>query len=780
MSDEAEVIAEVPDGMKLGAYEEMVEPVEEELPGKLSSSAGPLKAGKLGSSDEAEAENLDKPVESALDAIGNCEATASDADSGSTDDNVQIVADVTQTGNMETPDISLDTSSYLGGRYDESRENSHISPHPESQNAKAAKKKDLKRKCAPADPDTESVSEDDLPEDGKMDTEAISDDELRTGGISGAETVSDDDFPPAQKRSKASKNKSKPEKKKAFDFKMIDWDAILDRVRESKSLPELEKYWKVVKEDPSDFTGWTYLLQYVDQENDVLAARDAYNSFLKMYPYCYGYWRKYADYEKRNGDIAECEAVFRKGLKAIPMSVDLWAHYLTHCKTTMKDDEELLRQQFEQAIEKCGLEFRSDKLWALYIQWENENRRYQKVLSVYDRLLETPIQNLKAHFEDLQHLINRHRPSKILSVDEFFAVRSFVVSKLKSKNIVIDTSSNPPGEGEDAGSSCSDEETVFMRERVLALRYKVYKCTMSKIADLWQYEMSIKRPYFHVKPLEKSQLENWTKYLDYEISAGDIKRTVALFERAMIACAMYQKFWLKYIRYLEQCCCDPNLIRIVYKRACLVHLPKNAHLLLNWAWFEEQQGNLNLARRIHIHAAEISTNLLLVQLRHIHFERRCGNVAKVQELFECYIAHSTQKCVILALVAKYVQFCQRCLNDTEKAAGILKDMLHKYPEEPKLYYLLLDLVRSNSSGYDEKCIDVFSSALESKVSVETKLQFAQMKLEYCHDFGTDPADMISAQKEYLNMHQAYREFQAEKYKNEYKTEGMYYYSKRFV
>lgn len=33
-----------------------------------------------------------------------------------------------------------------------------------------------------------------------------------------------------------------------------------------KALPELDKYWKAVNEDPSDFTGWTYLLQYVDQE----------------------------------------------------------------------------------------------------------------------------------------------------------------------------------------------------------------------------------------------------------------------------------------------------------------------------------------------------------------------------------------------------------------------------------------------------------------------------------------------------------------------------------
>ena len=30
--------------------------------------------------------------------------------------------------------------------------------------------------------------------------------------------------------------------------------------------PELEKYWKAVKDKPTDFTGWTYLLQYVEQQ----------------------------------------------------------------------------------------------------------------------------------------------------------------------------------------------------------------------------------------------------------------------------------------------------------------------------------------------------------------------------------------------------------------------------------------------------------------------------------------------------------------------------------
>lgn len=74
-------------------------------------------------------------------------------------------------------------------------------------------------------------------------------------------------------------------------------------------LPDLDKYWKAVKADQEDFNAWTYLLQYVDSESDVEAAREAYDSFLSRYSYCYGYWRKYADYEKKKGSVEECDEV---------------------------------------------------------------------------------------------------------------------------------------------------------------------------------------------------------------------------------------------------------------------------------------------------------------------------------------------------------------------------------------------------------------------------------------------------------------------------------------
>lgn len=50
--------------------------------------------------------------------------------------------------------------------------------------------------------------------------------------------------------------------------------------------------------------------------------------------------------------------VFDKGLKAISLSVDLWLHYINHCKTIYEKDETKLREQYERAIEACGLEFR--------------------------------------------------------------------------------------------------------------------------------------------------------------------------------------------------------------------------------------------------------------------------------------------------------------------------------------------------------------------------------------------------------------------------------------
>ncbi len=41
-------------------------------------------------------------------------------------------------------------------------------------------------------------------------------------------------------------------------------------------------------------------------EDETKPAREAYDEFLKRYPYCYGYWRKFAEMERRHKHVERC------------------------------------------------------------------------------------------------------------------------------------------------------------------------------------------------------------------------------------------------------------------------------------------------------------------------------------------------------------------------------------------------------------------------------------------------------------------------------------------
>lgn len=117
---------------------------------------------------------------------------------------------------------------------------------------------------------------------------------------------------------------------------------------EEKDLPaDFERLWVAAHENPQDFTSWTDLLQYCEQEvgdetegkhlpkrnisriskciaglkgycqitfllsiqGQVTAYQRALEAFLSRYPLCYGYWKKYTDLERRTGDNDKAEEV---------------------------------------------------------------------------------------------------------------------------------------------------------------------------------------------------------------------------------------------------------------------------------------------------------------------------------------------------------------------------------------------------------------------------------------------------------------------------------------
>ncbi|GBP50559.1 Pre-mRNA-processing factor 39 [Eumeta japonica] len=595
----------------------------------------------------------------------------------------------------------------------------------------------------PSIKDAENVSDDELPgprpAELPADTEVVSEDELPTSKKETAEKrkrKSDNDkdgYDPDSPTSESESSSKKQAITKNGESKPVPAEkrSSTDEKPKKKTLPELDKYWKVVNDDPTDFTGWTYLLQYVDQESDVEAAREAYDAFLSHYPYCYGYWRKYADYEKRKGSKKKCLEVLEKGLKSIPLSVDLWIHYLNHVKATRSDDHTFIRSLYERAIEACGLEFRSDRLWESYVNWEAENGSALQVTNIYDRLLTTPTLGYTTHFDNFQEHVMSEPVAGLVSREELVRLR-VEVREAAPAPPPLDL---PPGEDEPDDHIASEEEAQAIKERIVAARRKVHKATGDEVAARWTFEEGIKRPYFHVKPLERCQLKNWKAYLEWEKQHGSFKRALILHERCLIACALYEEFWLRLIKFLEeQCAKDPSLVGIereVFERACTVHHHDKPELHLLWAQFEEAQGNTARAAEILERIEKACPNLVQIQYRRVNLERRRGDHDKCASLYENYISSAKNKAVASALSIKYARFLFHVKRDSVAARKVLDEAITRDPLNQRLYLQRLDLaLHTPGTPYSE---------LEELVQAYEKQEGAE--LEVCAELAARRRDL---------------------------------------
>ena len=62
-----------------------------------------------------------------------------------------------------------------------------------------------------------------------------------------------------------------------------------------------------------------------------------------------------------------------------------------------------------------------------------------------------------------------------------------------------------------------DKLKAGMKERIVASLVTEHETCEDQVSQRLKFEDKIKRPYFHVRPLDLKQLKNWDTYLDYEI-----------------------------------------------------------------------------------------------------------------------------------------------------------------------------------------------------------------------------------------------------------------------
>ncbi|XP_026185548.1 pre-mRNA-processing factor 39 isoform X2 [Mastacembelus armatus] len=558
---------------------------------------------------------------------------------------------------------------------------------------------------------------------------------------------------------------------------------------------DFERLWKAAHDNPQDFTSWTDLLQYCEQEGHIVSSRRALVAFLARYPLCYGYWKKFADLERRTGLNNKAEEVCVQGLQAIPLSVDLWIHYINLLLGTLDmnlpESPKRIRSVFEDAIAAAGLDFHSDRLWDLYVEWEKEQGNMRNAAAVLDRVLRVPTQLYNTHYDKFKEHLSSHEPKQVLSLEEYEELRTLCRQSQKAERAEQaqeEEEERPPGEEEPATPEGTDTEELMqkIREQVLIHRDKVYQDNEGEVRKRWHFEDAIKRPYFHVKPLDRIQLRAWHSYLDWEITqlnsdnkdpsqdpsqaapegsevtaqaqegsedaavACDDHRVRILFERCLIACALYEEFWVRYVQYLEPQSVDEA--RAVYKRACEIHLMYKPNIHMQWATFEERHGDLTEARRV-LEALEKSLpGLAVVRLRRAALERRAGQLDQSEALLQEAVAESKDKPTLHAFYSiKLARLLLKLGRNPSRARRVLQDALEISPDNDKLHLNLLELEVSDPWASAEAVQECVTRALAAPLAPHTKILFSQRGLQFAEDFSNSIQSVLSVYEEHQKL-----------------------------
>lgn len=669
----------------------------------------------------------------------------------------------------------------------------------------------------------------------------------------------------------------KPPPKDAPELIELD-DTVDDNTPGPDEMPTSEEkgFWKAVEENPNDFASWTYLLQVVEKNGKRKQIERAFSSFLALYPYCYGYWKKYADQMKKLVSPEACNEIFEEGVKAIPLSVDLWTYFIHFIAEWKQEDSSAIRLIYQRAVDACGKEFRSDKIWEAYVEWEKQNDK-MKVLGVYKQLLGTIVQRHQRHYDrfrewlfltpvtemmsdaEIIELYNKGNPEMepeaapgegleaasgaenvVAEGDNVVAEGKNVVTEnvenvvaengkseeitagveemdvnevkeeiteaemteatepevkdvpeaevkeeepekpltakeladLASKTFAMAAEAPPPEPTilplpplpEELADMAEDQMTR-VREALLEILTPLHEQTLADIKEVLPYEEAIRRPYFHVKELERAQLKNWKNYLNIIMEKQDEARIMILFERCLIACAFYEGFWLKYAHFLEEA--RPELASSVYRKACTIHLSKKPQIHLSWAAYEELQGNLDTAREALDHIEKSMPGLISVTLRRVGLERRRGNTQAGADLLKEAMDSARTEDLKEYWTVKYVNYAQNVLKNTPLARQVLKEAIGKSKDSKKLHMRRVELEMCQNAVPDVEQVEAsFDSALESDLPAQLKVGFSQRKMCFLEENSDDIKKIMES---YEAHHRNYRKYYEQKKKSEEKV-----------
>lgn len=329
-----------------------------------------------------------------------------------------------------------------------------------------------------------------------------------------------------------------------------------------------------------------------------------------------------------------------------------------------------------------GLDFLSHPFWDKYIEFEERVEQPQNVFAILERIVHIPVQKYREYFEKFRTLA-AYRPLEELGS----------AIPLSQWHAELQSSTTQAG---------TQELERDIRTRVDSHYLAVYNATQGEVMKLSVHEDGIKRPYFHVTEIEESELMVWRKYLDFQESESNYERTKFLYERCIVICALYEEFWLRYVRWLEAQHDKTEEARIVYQRASTVFVPiTKPTIRLHYALFEEVQNRVQVARDMHIAVLEQMPAHIDTMVSLANLERRHGGIDAAIEVYKSYITDpQTDLFAKGALVAEWANMLWKVKGSPDEARDIFRSQAEYYAGSRPFWvsYFFFELRQPETGG----------------------------------------------------------------------------------
>ncbi|KAM0906148.1 hypothetical protein ACQ4PT_017082 [Festuca glaucescens] len=431
----------------------------------------------------------------------------------------------------------------------------------------------------------------------------------------------------------------------------------------------------------SDFDAWVSLISSAEETsaNDIEVLSLVYRSFLLEFPLCHGYWIKYAAHKARLCTYEDVVEVYEQAVQAVPHSVDLWVSY---CGFGMSvyEDPALIRSLFERGLSLVGKDYFCYHLWDKYIEFENSQKQLIQLATMYINMLKFPTKKLHKYYESFKKLVKSLEQEVTYCGAEISTENIHMSEVMEAEESEGDISTKIAGLFDQGGHLKPEalKQYLFAGDRLYRMSSKLNE-------EICGFEASIRRPFFHVKPLDDDQLENWNRYLDFVEKNGDFDWAVKLYERCLIPCANYSEFWIRYSEYVDAKG-GREIANYALGRASSSFVKGVPTFSMYYAMFKEQVGDAPGARALFAKGSSNFTSDFYTNInRMANMEKRMGNTKAATEIYENAIEDAMQKHnteVLPDLYANFAQFKYAASHSIAEAQEVFVKGIKQAPCKP--------------------------------------------------------------------------------------------------